>query len=112
MNTALEKPKLTAEGITFFPIPEVPAMAPESAYFPRRKVPQVPSEYDDMANMLFFKGGRLPDMSPLVDRQKATQAVGRWLASYAPAHEVKTGTVAYALWLWTDHEHLSALANK
>ncbi len=85
-------------------------MADESAYFNRREIPkEIPKQFDNIANILFFQGGALPVLSPLVDRKKATQAVGRWLSSRAPAHEAKTGTVAYALWLWTDHEHLSSL---
>jgi|GEM_PF-5763035 len=107
MNTTTKKPECKIEGVTFFPVPTVPSFAPESAYFPRRKTPEIPREYEDMANNLFFKGGALPEMSPLVDRAKAFAAVRNWLQSFNPAHEVKTATVGYALWLWCDHETLS-----
>ncbi len=106
MNTTTEKPKISIEGVTFFPVPVVPSFAPESAYFPRRKLPDVPREFEDMVQNLFFNGGALPEMSPLVDRVKATAAVREWLRSWSPAHEVKTTTVAYALWVWCDHELL------
>jgi hypothetical protein len=60
-----------------------------------------------MAQGLFFSGGKLPDFSPKVDRKKAFAALSAWLGSFAPAHEEKIATAAYALWLWTDDAALS-----
>ncbi len=51
-----------------------------------------------------FNGGTLPEeISPIIDKQKAIRAVKAWLSSFAPAHEAKIGTVAYAFWVWSDH---------
>ena len=102
MNTTTEAPKLSVGSVTFFPVPIVPSFAPESAYLPRRGGPTIPRKYSDFASALFFNGGTLPVMRPEVDRVKATQAVGKWLKSWEPAHEAKEATVAYALWVWCD----------
>jgi hypothetical protein len=107
MNTNTQKPECKIEGLTFFPIPtfDGPAQAfgaDEKQYFNRRKIPDVPKKYEDMAQALFFKGGTLPDVKPEVDKAKAMAAVRAWLASWAPAHESKVGTVAYAFWVWCE----------
>ena len=107
------KPKKTKNGITFFPVPEFSKAesvfgAKESAYFNRRDLPDVPTEFEEMASNLMFSGGRLEGLSDKVDIQKATAAVSAWLKSFAPAHEAKIATVAYALWLWSDDSALSA----
>lgn len=102
-----DKPQTTCQGITFFPVPEfddvTAAFGPlEDAYFNRRQLPEVPKKYEKIVTQLFFKGGALPEMQPEVDREKATRAVGAWLRSFAPAHEAKTATAAYALWVWCE----------
>lgn len=102
-----ELPALSIKGITFFPVPEFDGPtaafgAPESAYLPRRDLPQVPRKFKELAAMLFYSGGMLPaDMSSRVDRGKALKAVSAWLRSFAPPHESKMATVAYALWVWS-----------
>ena len=105
-NTQLTLPSPTLDGLTFFPVPEFDDLAAAfgaeaDAYFDRYKRPKVPQELVDMANKLFFRGGALPEMSPRVDRAKATKAVRAWLCSFNPSHESKETTVAYALWVWT-----------
>ena len=107
MNTNIQNPECKIEGLTFFPIPEFdgPAQAfgaGKQQYFNRGKIPDVPKKYKDMASMLFFVGGALPDMKPEVDRAKAMAAVSAWLRSFEPAHEAKVGTVAYAFWVWCE----------
>ncbi len=104
MNTT-STPSPTLHGLTFWPVPEFDRATavfgpPESAYFPRRNLPEVPRELEDLVNALFFKGGALPDLAPQVDRAKATTAIRAWLCSFAPAHEAKTATAAYAIWVW------------
>lgn len=103
----MNKPKKKIQGLKFFPIPEFDRAAQVfgadiNLYFPRYDRPEVPRQYEDMANELMFKGGRLPEMQPEVDRDKATAMVSALLRSFAPAHEAKTTTVAYALWLWVE----------
>lgn len=105
-------PQTTIQGLTFFPVPDFDGPtsafgAPASAFFDRRNLPDVPRKFEDMAQGLFFSGGKLPDFSPKVDRKKAFAALSAWLGSFAPAHEEKIATAAYALWLWTDDAALS-----
>jgi len=106
-------PQATCKGLTLWPIPEftdaeVAFGADRSAYLDRHDRPQVPHEFARMASDLFFSGGKLPDFAPQVDRTKAARAIGAWIRSFAPAHEAKEVTVAYALWLWSTEEALAA----
>lgn len=106
-------PQTTIQGLTFFPVPDFDGPtaafgAPASAFFDRRNLPDVPRHFSDMASSLFFSGGNVPDFSPKVDRKKAFAALSAWLGSWAPAHEAKIATAAYALWLWTDDAALGA----
>ena len=80
----------------------------KSAYFNRLSLPDVPQKYEDIASELMFKGGRVEGLSEKVDTGKATKAVKAWLCSFDVAHEAKITTVAYALWLWSDDDALSA----
>jgi len=101
------KPQLTLDGLTFFPIPTFDKAdqafgAEESAYFNRRNLPEVPLQYKDMAQKLSFNGGTLPELQPEVDRAEAMAATSAWLHSFAPAHESKIATVAYAFWVWSE----------
>ena len=105
-HAAPSSPSLSLHGITFFPVPEftdvhVDVGADASAYFPRGELPRVPRELEELVQGIFFKGGELPELSPQVDAEKAIRAVKAWLRSFAPAHESKITTVAYALWVWT-----------
>lgn len=99
-------PSKVLSGVTFFPVPEfdgptVVFGAPESVYLPRRELPKVPRQFDNMAHDLFYQGGKLPELSPQVDRLKARRALQAWLGSFQPSHESKMTAVAYALWVWT-----------
>lgn len=103
MNAA---PSVVCKGLTFLPVPDFdgPAFAfgaQASAYFDRHDLPDVPREYRDEANRLFFAGGAWPEFGSDVDAAKARTAVMSWLRSFAPAHEAKEATVAYALWVWS-----------
>ncbi len=108
MKTAQQiTPTTTKDGLTFFPVPDFDGPsrafgAELSAYFNRRTLPEVPSKYEDIIGKLFFTGGKLPDLQPGVDRAKATACIGALLASFAPAHEAKITTAAYALWVWCE----------
>lgn len=104
----MNKPTPICNGLTFFPVPEFDRItaafgAEEKAYF-TKPLPDIPRQFDDMAASLFYNGGELPEFSPQVDREKATNAVRAWLRSWAPQHECKIATVGYALWLWTTME--------
>lgn len=60
----------------------------------------------DVANKLFFDGGKLADhglqFKPEIDQRKAMAALRAWLSSFAPSHEHKVATVAWALSEWTE----------
>jgi hypothetical protein len=67
---------------------------------------QVPREWQDKANTLFFSGGSLadlglqvkPDLDPAVVRANI-----RWLlSSWGPKHEEKQATVGFALMSWCE----------
>lgn len=66
-------------------------------YFNRMDIPKVPREFDDMVNGWFFSGGKIPEFHPSVDREKAVLAIKALLGSFAPPHEAKIATVAYAV---------------
>lgn len=75
--------------------------ADAKCYFNRYKRPDVPHKFSDMAGRLFFEGGALPAFADDIDPVKARRAIRALLCSFAPAHEAKESTVAYALWVWT-----------
>ena len=105
------KPTKKCQGLTFFPIPEISDLEmvfglDEEHYFNRHDLPEVPKEYENLTQSLFFNGGKLPVMHSKVEMSKANRYLNALLTSFAPAHEAKITTVAYALWLWT---HPSAL---
>lgn len=111
------KPQLSIQGLTFFPIPEVSGVeaafgATEKSYFDRHNLPEVPEKYENMAHKLFYSGGNLPDgVQSDVDRNKAIDFLTSRLVSFAPAHESKMATVAYALWVWCEAD-LSVVAEE
>lgn len=112
--TTKEVPQVTNRGLTFFPVPEfsgpsVAFGADENCYFNRRDLPSVPREFAKMVSDLFFSGGSLPEFDPRVDREKAIRATKAWLSSWAPAHESKEATVAYAFWVWSSKEALDSI---
>lgn len=106
-------PEATKDGLTFFPIPKIDRAEQvfgqdESAFFNRRSLPDVPREHKNTVSELFFSGGKLPDLDPRVDRALATGFIQSLLSSFAPAHESKEATAAYALWVWTSAEAIDA----
>lgn len=109
------KNQAKTETTTDFPIPEFTALdaafgADIKTYLPREKIPDqmyaMRGKHADAASGLFFKGGRLEDfglrLKPGIDRKKAFTAISAWLCSFAPSHEQKIGTVAYALSQWCE----------
>ena len=99
-------PSPTYGGITFIPVPEFSAIdaafgADISRYLKRGDEPDIPREFIDHANRLFFEGGRLPPLADDVDKRKANTAIRAWLCSFAPSHEAKVATVGYAFWVWS-----------
>lgn len=102
-------PKKRFLGKTFYPIPkfsaaEVAFGAKESRYFDRHSSREIfiPEKYRAWATELFFKGGSIQELQ--VDLKKATEALRALMSSYAPPHESKEATVAYALWVWDTPE--------
>lgn len=100
------EPSVTCKGLTFLPIPKFTDVdcafgADIGSYFDRRDLPAVPREFKDETSRLFFKGGAYPAFGSDVDVPAAKRAICAWLTSFAPAHEAKTATVAYALWVWS-----------
>lgn len=106
MSKKDETPECVKNGITFWPIPKFDGDS-IALYFDRRKLPFVPRKFIDMADELFFSGGKLPAFAPCVDQKKAHRAIRVLLTSWGPSHESKRATVGYALWLWTTPESLS-----
>lgn len=99
-------PAVTCQGLTFLPIPDFdgPTVifgADERSFFNRRELPKVPREFEAEVHRLFFRGGEYPAFGADVDPKKAKAALRAWLSSFAPAHEAKVATVAYALWVWS-----------
>ena len=115
--SGVDVPSATKDGLTFFPVPEFDDLsiafgAGEKSYFDRRNLPDVPKKFEDAAGSLFFSGGKLPEFDPRVDVKKASRAVRALLSSFAPSHEAKEATVAYAFWVWSTPKAIdAALAN-
>lgn len=67
-------------------------------------VPEVDRRYRDAFSTLFFSGGKLADfgleLKPGLDRARAMTALRAWMGSFAPKHEHKEATVAWALSEW------------
>lgn len=106
MSATTEQPAVTCKGLTFLPVPEFDGPtavfgAGLRSYFPRHDLPEVPRKFEDEVSRMFFKGGEWPEFGADVDERKARVALQALLGSYAPSHEAKTATVAYALWVWS-----------
>jgi hypothetical protein len=108
-------PEKVKNGLTFYPVPDLKKAehifgADRSMYFQRKNgLPDVPEKYEKMASKLFFHGGKLPDELKLKnpdDIAKAFRYISGMLSSFAPAHEEKITTVAYAFWVWCESEEL------
>jgi len=109
------KPEAIKDGIQFWPIPKTSAAEAafgldENAYFNRRSLPEVPREYVNAVSNLFFNGGQLPQLAPGVDAREAAHRLRALLSSFAPPHESKEATAAYALWVWSTPEIVQAAA--
>ena len=103
------KPEAVKDGLQFWPIPATTKLEcafglDEAAYFNRRSLPDVPRELEKMVQELFFAGGKLPELCKGVDRAEANARMRAMLCSFAPAHESKVATAAYAIWVWTTPE--------
>jgi hypothetical protein len=98
-----------------FPVPEftdiaVALGASRSDYLTREEMgDDLYSGYGrhcNAARMLFFKGGKLSDFGLCwkaeINGAKAMRALRAWLGSWDPKHEIKIGTVGYALSQWCD----------
>lgn len=103
------------EAKTAFPVPafdDVTAVfgAPGSAYLTREQMGDDfygdRNEFTRHASSLFFSGGHcLPPgrrWKDGIDPRQATKAIGALLRSFEPKHEVKIGTVGFALSEWTE----------
>lgn len=110
MTTATENltPKAEIDGIQFLPIPKVPDVVMTFdggvKYFDRKNLPYVPKKYTEMAEDLFFNGGKVPlpvSMSP-TDVHDAYRWINAALRSFDPSQESKMATVGYALWVWIE----------
>ena len=113
MKDETTMPTPEKNGLTFWPIPEFSDPecafgADVSRFFKRYELPDVPREFERKAGDLFFGGGKVETFAPQVDAAKANRALRAWLSSWAPAHEAKETTVAYAIWLWSTPEALTA----
>lgn len=102
-------PTATCDGLTFYPIPEITDLDAafgfrEDRYFNRRALPKVPEKFEDAAQKLFFSGGDIPASCNGVDRAKAIRFMRALLSSFAPPHESKIATAAYAFWVWSTPE--------
>lgn len=62
--------------------------------------------YPNIVSSLFFKGGKFEDhgirLKPNISKMLAMSAIRAWMCSFAPKHEHKTATVAWALSQWTE----------
>lgn len=101
------KPELTCKGLQFYPIPKIDVAKAAfgldaDQYFNRNSLPDVPENYESIISSLFFCGGDLPEMQNEVDRSLAAAFIRGLLASFAPPHEAKVATAAYALWVWCE----------
>lgn len=112
-----EIPSAVNRGLTFYPIPsfsdlDIAFGAGEDKYFNRRDLPDVPDEFCRQAMDLFYKGGKLPDFDPRIDREMAGRAVRALLSSWSPSHESKESTVGYAFWVWSTTEAIDAAVHQ
>jgi hypothetical protein len=97
-----------------FPVPDfddvtVAFGAPGHAYLTRDQMGDDfygdRNEFTNHASSLFFSGGSILPAGriwkPEIDRTKAARAIKAMLCSFEPKHEIKIGTVGFALRDWT-----------
>lgn len=106
----------TATAPVAFPVPEfnditVVFGAPAKAYLTREQMGDAfygdRNEFTEHVSSIFFRGGGDPlpagrRWKPEIDQTKACRAIGALLRSFEPKHEIKIGTVGYALSQWTE----------
>lgn len=104
----------TADGQTFtvpaFDAPAAVFGADAREYLTREQMGSdfyaMRGKHCDAADGLFFSGGKLSDhglrFRAEIDQRAAMMAVRAWLSSFAPKHEIKIGTVGYALSKWCE----------
>jgi hypothetical protein len=105
----------TATAPVSFPVPDFDDMtavfgAPASAYLSREQLGDDfygdRNEFTKHASSVFFQGGRyLPEGRRWrvgIDQTKAKRAISALLRSFEPKHEIKIGTVGFALSQWTE----------
>lgn len=105
---------------TPFPVPDfndltVAIGAPASAYLTYEQMGadhyRQHSRHSKVASELFFQGGSLAQhglrFKPEIDAPKAMRAIRAFLCSFDPKHEIKIGTVGYALAQWCE-DHVPA----
>lgn len=82
-------------------IRDYPPMASIPVEFQRHS-----GKYQDVVSALFFRGGSLADhglkLKDSIDKRSAMAAIRAYMCSFAPQHEHKTATVAWALSEWTE----------
>lgn len=105
----------TAQAVAF-PVPDfddvtVAFGAPGRAYLTREQLGDdfygsERNEFTKHASTIFFRGGAfVPDgrrWKAGIDHGKAKRAIAALLRSFEPKHEIKIGTVGYALSQWTE----------
>lgn len=110
------KPQAVKDGLQFWPIPALSQLDAAfgfdlAGYFKRSSLPDVPRQYEDAAHSLFSGGmAGMPDLAKGVDKWQAAAVIRSMLISFAPSHEAKIATAAYALWVWSTPEIVGGAA--
>lgn len=84
--------------------------APRSSYLTKEQMGDdfyaMRGRFCDIASSLFYSGGSLAGhglrFKPGIDRADAMGAIKAWLCSFDPKHEIKIGTVGFALSQWCE----------
>lgn len=103
------QPQAICQGLIFWPIPDTSDLQCAFGldgcdYFDRRSLPKIPRDLENKVESIFFSGGKLDGLDPTVDPKKASRRMHALLCSFAPSHEAKIATAAYALWVWQSVE--------
>lgn len=109
--------------MTPFPVPEFTEIdaafgAGRSSYLTREQMGDDfysdRNRYTNAAQSLFFRGGRIADhglrFKADIDAAKAMRALRALLCSFEPKHEIKIGTVGYALSQWCEDARAEPVA--
>lgn len=75
-------------------------------YPDRALIPAVDRKFGEVFSALFYRGGSLSEhglkLKTGIDNAAAMMAIRAWMSSFAPKHEHKTETVAWALSEWCE----------